>query len=81
MDKQWLIKAFWIFIAMTVLDIVFALYVIYTAEKNIFYASLMAAEIQLLNIFVVSSFVKDSRMALPLAVGAFIGTWITLVLF
>lgn len=63
-----------VFLAMTALDIAFALYVIEVAGKNTVAAGLWAAAIQICNAFVVTSFVKDYRMTLPCAAGAFVGT-------
>lgn len=67
-----------VFLAMVVLDIAFALYVLTTAAKDIVAASLWAGAIQVCNVFVVSSFVKDRRLALPCVAGAFAGTYIAI---
>lgn len=74
-------RAALVFIAMVALDIAFALYVIETAGRNPVMASAWAAGIQLCNIFVVSSFVRDRRMSAPSIVGAFVGTYIAIQLF
>lgn len=67
-----------VFLAMVTLDVAFATYVVEAAAKNVFPASYWAAAIQLCNVFVVGAFVKDVRMAVPTALGAFAGTWIAL---
>lgn len=73
-------QALAVFVAMFALDVVFALYVVKTAERAIIEASAWAALVQVCNVFVVTSFVKDRRMALPCVVGAFAGTWFALAI-
>lgn len=68
-----------VFVGMTALDVAFALYVVTAAKGQVFNASAWAAAIQVFNVFVVSSFVKDNRMAIPSILGAFVGTWLALV--
>lgn len=65
-----------VFAAMFGLDVVFALYVVECAARNAVAASAWASLIQLCNIFVVTAFVKDRRMAAPCIAGAFAGTWV-----
>jgi hypothetical protein len=60
--------------AMTLLDLVFALYVIATAEKRTVPAGLLAAAIIVLSVYVTRAYVDDKRMTVPAAIGAFIGT-------
>lgn len=67
-----------VFFAMVALDIVFALYVIETARQNAVMASAHAALIQFFNVFVVSAFVADRRLAIPCVAGAFVGTWLAI---
>lgn len=71
-------RAICVFLAMVLLDIAFAFYVVETAAKNIWPAASWAAAIQLCNVFVVASFVKDVRMTIPCALGAFVGTVVAL---
>lgn len=71
-------QALLVFLAMVVLDVVFALYVIECAAKNAVMASTWASLIQLCNAFVVVAFVRDWRMAAPCAAGAFLGTWLAI---
>jgi hypothetical protein len=66
-----------VFAAIFALDLVFAFYVAAVAAHAAFDASAWAAAIQLCNVVVVVSYVKDQRMVLPLALGAFGGTWVS----
>lgn len=66
--------------AMVLLDVVFGLYILETAQKNSLLASVWAAAIQLCNAVVVVSFVRDWRTVFPAAIGAFIGTWLAIEL-
>lgn len=74
-------QCFAVFVAMVALDIVFALYVLTTAEKQILASSFWAAMIQVCNVFVVTCFVKDIRLVVPCALGAFVGTALALAYF
>lgn len=69
-----------IFAAMVLLDVVFALYIIETAQKNSFAASAWATAIQLCNAVVVVSYAKDWRTVWPAALGAFVGTYLAIEL-
>lgn len=73
------VRAAAVFGAMTLLDVAFALYVVACAEKAAVPAGVWAACIQVVNAFVVTSFVKDRRMILPCAAGAFVGTWLAII--
>jgi hypothetical protein len=75
-----LAKAGIIFLAMVLLDVVFALYIIETAAKHSFMASTWAAAIQFCNAVVVVSYAKDWRTVWPAALGAFVGTWVAIEL-
>lgn len=71
-------RYFGVFLAMVALDVAFALYVLETAARNAVAGSFWAAMIQVANVFVVSSFVADKRLAVPCVVGAFVGTWLAI---
>lgn len=60
--------------AMILLDLVFAFYVIKTAEKQAVAAGLLSAGIIVLSGYVTRAYVDDKRMLIPAAVGAFVGT-------
>lgn len=66
-----------VFLAMALLDIVFAPYVAKIASREALEASVWASAIVVCNAFVVVSYVKDRRLILPLALGAFAGTWLS----
>jgi hypothetical protein len=68
-----------VFFAMVALDIVFGLYVIRLAEAKAIEAALWAGAIQVANVFVVTSYVKDWRMSVPCVLGAVVGTWIAVI--
>lgn len=74
-------RALSVFAAMVALDIVFALYVIETAARNAVKGSAYASLIQVFNLFVVAAFVKDNRLVVPCAAGAFVGTWLAITYF
>lgn len=72
-------QSVWVFLAMVLLDVVFALYIKATADDRILAASSWAAAIQICNVFVVTRFVQDKRLVVPCALGAFVGTGLALV--
>lgn len=77
---KFLWKCLAVFGAMTLLDVVFAMYVRSVADHNIAAASSWAAAIQFCNVYVVLEFVKDKRLVVPCAAGAFIGTGLSMAL-
>lgn len=66
--------------AMTVLDLVFAFYVVETAAKHAASAGAWAAGIIVLSCYVTRAYVDDKRMTVPAAVGAFLGTYLAVTL-
>lgn len=66
---------------MTALDLVFAFYVIKTAEHAAVPAGILAAFIILLSGVVTRAYVDDKRMLAPAAVGAFLGTFLAVAFF
>jgi hypothetical protein len=68
------LRIFGVFAAMVLLDVVFALYIIETAAKSLWTASVWAAAIQLCNAVVVVSYARDWRTVFPATLGAFAGT-------
>ena len=73
-------KAVSVFFAMIALDLAFGLYVANIASHHVLSAAAWAAAIQLCNSFVVVSYVRDIRMAIPCVLGAFAGTWVAVSL-
>jgi len=69
-------RALQVVAAMTCLDLVFAFYVIQTAEKAAYAAGALAAAIIVLSGFVTRAYVDDKRMLIPAALGAFLGTFL-----
>jgi hypothetical protein len=68
-------------VTMTLLDVVFAVYVLFTSEKAAALAGIFASFIIVLSGFVTRAYVDDRRMLWPAAVGAFLGTWIAVRFF
>jgi hypothetical protein len=69
-------KALSVFIALLVLDFVWARYNIATTTKQAWRAGSYSVLIILLGAFSVISYTEDHWMLLPAAVGAFCGTWL-----
>lgn len=67
-----------VFFAMAALDIVYALYVIYTAGRDALPAGLLAAVLILISGYVTRAYVGDKRMLVPAGFGAFVGTWLAI---
>lgn len=67
-----------VFFAMAALDIVYALYVIYTAGREALPAGALAAVLILISGYVTRAYVDDKRMLIPAGVGAFVGTWLAI---
>ncbi len=65
---------------MLLLDVAFTFYVIEAAQKNALTASAWAGALQFCNAIVVVAYAKDWRTVWPAAAGAFVGTWIAVVL-
>lgn len=76
--RDLLVKSGVVFIAMVLLDIVFALYVVTTAAKDVLASSLWAGAIQVCNVFVVVSYIRDRRLVVACTAGAFVGTWLAM---
>lgn len=66
---------------MTLLDLVFACYVIETAQKAAASAGAYAAAIIVLSGYVTRAYVDDKRMLWPAAIGAFWGTYLAVRFF
>lgn len=68
-----------VFATMTVLDMVYAFWMLATAERSPALAGLHATIIILLSGVVTRAYVDDKRMLVPAAAGAFFGTWLAIV--
>lgn len=79
--RAFVFKALSVFAAMTLLDVVFALYIVATAGHQTILASSWAVAIQLCSTFVTVSYVGDRRLISPCLLGAFTGTWLALTYF
>lgn len=68
-------------IAMTGVDFLFAEYTKSCADRKAFKASLFAAGLILVSGFVTTSYVHDPWLLIPVMVGSFMGTWISIKFF
>jgi hypothetical protein len=75
------VRALSVVATMTLLDVVFACYVIETAAKAATAAGAYAAAIIVLSGYVTRAYVDDKRMLWPAAAGAFIGTYVAVRFF
>jgi hypothetical protein len=75
------LRALMVIVLMTMVDIVFAIYVIETAAHRAASAGLYAALIILIGAFVTRAYVDDKRMIVPTAIGAFLGTYLAVTFF
>lgn len=69
-------KAVIIFFTYIIIDILYALYVIFVSRKRAFSAALVSSGIYSLGAFGVVTFSKNPLYLLPLATGAFLGTYL-----
>lgn len=76
-----LFTAFLIFITYTCIDILYARYIICVNNKRPFNAAILTAIIYSLLAFGVVSYSKNIFYLIPLASGAFLGTYITVKYF
>ena len=70
-------KFFLVFFATAVTDVVWALYIRQTSHGNALKSAIWAALIILFGAFTVVSYVNNTRMLIPAALGAFFGTFAT----
>jgi len=66
-----------VFFTYIIIDIVYALYVIYVEKRSSFAAGLCSAVIYTLGSYGVITFSKNPWYIIPLATGAFLGTYLT----
>lgn len=74
-EFSWLTAAL-IFIVYTFIDILYTLYVIYVNERNALKAACTTSAIYVLIAFGVVNYSKNPWYVLPLASGAFLGTFV-----
>lgn len=67
-----------VFIAYVVIDILYALYVVYVGKRNAFGAAVASALLYSLGAYGVVTFSKNILYVIPLAAGAFLGTYFTI---
>lgn len=72
---SWGLRAFTIFLAMALLDFVWARYTIACADRRAVYAGITAVFIYGLSGFLTINYVADPWLLAPLGCGAFVGTW------
>ena len=71
-------KATLVFLAVTVLNFLWAAYISHTSKGNVLHASLYAFAISLLSGIVTLTYASDHMMVIPAAFGAFVGTYLCL---
>lgn len=72
--------AFLVFIAYVVIDILYALYVVYVGKRNALASAVTSTLIYSLGAYGIVTFSKNIWYIIPLATGAFIGTYFTVKL-
>lgn len=70
--------AFLVFVAYFVIDILYALYVVYVGKRNAIGAAFASALLYSLSAYGVVTFSKNILYVIPLAFGAFLGTYFTI---
>lgn len=75
MEEFNLSKAVIVFFTYVVIDVLFALYVIFVKKGRAFSSALVSAGIYGLMAFGVASFTKNPLYLIPLTTGAFVGTY------
>lgn len=79
--KKFLQQVAVVILAMTLLDLVYALYVIATARESAVLAGVLASAIIALSAVVTRAYVNDKRMVPAAMVGAFVGTYVAVAYF
>lgn len=74
MDWQ---AALWVAVAMAVVDWAWAQYSMALADRRAFAGSVWAVLILVPSAWTIMSYVHDPRMLIPAAIGAFVGTYIS----
>lgn len=67
-----------VFIAYVIIDILYALYVVYVGNRQAFAAALCSALLYSLSAYGIVTFSRNILYIIPLATGAFLGTYITI---
>jgi len=73
-----MIKYTIIFIALLITDIVWALYIRWSASGKAFKAALLSILIYVIGAFTFAEFIKDSWVLIPASLGCFVGTYVTI---
>jgi hypothetical protein len=66
-----------VFIAYIIIDVLYALYVVYVGKRQAFAAAVASALLYSLSAYGVVTFSKNILYVIPLATGAFLGTYLT----
>lgn len=67
-----------VFLATVVVDWIWAAYIIQTSKKNAFNASILSTLIVCVSSFITLSFIHDRRAIIAMALGAFVGTYLSI---
>jgi len=69
-----------VFLTVAVSDGIWTAYIVSTSEHRALTASLWSALLVLASWYIVISYQKDKRMIIPAILGAFVGTYLTLII-
>jgi len=72
------IKYLIIFIALLITDVIWALYIRWSASGKAFRAAVLSILIYVIGAFTFAEFIKDTWVLIPAAAGCFVGTYITI---
>jgi len=72
--------AFFIFFTYVLIDVLYALYIIFVEKRQAFYSAVVSSLIYSLGALGILSFSKNLLYIIPLAAGAFLGTYVTVLI-
>lgn len=73
-----MIKYFFIFVALFFTDIIWALYIRWSASGKAFKAAILSVLIYIVGAFTFAEFIKDAWVLVPASIGCFAGTYATI---
>lgn len=75
-----IVTAILVFFTYVVIDILYALYIIFVEKRQAFYSAMVSSLIYSLGAIGILSFSKNYYYIIPLALGAFLGTYFTVLI-
>ncbi len=73
-----MIKYIFIFIALFFTDIIWALYIRWSASGKAVKAAILSVLIYIIGAFTFAEFIKDTWVLIPASIGCFAGTYVTI---